>query len=148
MLAAILNNTPMTRSSTLISILSILILGGCHGTKTYEELAEMFFQNKPTLDSLITKLKGDKKLDSLFRIGPYNGLPDIKDSYANEYNILKKVGITDASSHMCNKVTNWYSRKTNWPSKYPIFLVYTPCDSLKTIKTFTTKTNIQMSGGG
>jgi hypothetical protein len=56
--------------------------------------------------------------------------------YNREYNILKIAGITGASSHPCNKRVRWYYFKTNWPDEYPIYLIHTPCDSLKTKKGF------------
>jgi hypothetical protein len=126
----------MKRLSTFIGLLGVLLFFSCHRPKNHEELVKMFQQHKPTLDSLIERLKSDKKLDSLFNIDPYTGLPDIKKSYPAEFNMLNQVGITDASSHKCNKIKSWYYLKTNWPSDYPIFLVYTPCDSLKTVTSF------------
>jgi len=129
----------MTLTRIFVWFLFTSIAVSCNKAKTHEELVGMFSNNKQALDSLIAKLKSDKTLDSVFRIGPDQGLPDLKRSYPNEYDILIKVGITDASSHSCDKVTSWYSLRTNWPSQYPIFLIFSPCDSLRTFKGFYNK---------
>jgi hypothetical protein len=113
-----------------------ICIPSCNSVKTSEELGATFYQNKIVLDALVNSLKSNRELDSLFRISPDSGLPYIKNLYKKEYNILKNIGITDASSHPCFKNIRWYNFKTNWKSKYPIYLIYTPCDSLKTFKGF------------
>lgn len=126
----------MPRLIILILSISIFTIHGCNRPKTHEELIELFVQNKSDLDSLVINLKSDKRLDSLFYIGSDKGLPNIKSSYPHIYDMLKRIGITDASSHTCNKINNWYYLKTNWPDKFPIYLIYTPCDSFRTAKIF------------
>jgi hypothetical protein len=110
----------------LIFFLIWLVLIGCNQDKTAPELIEIFNKNKKGLGLVITELQDDKSLDSLFQIGPYSGLPPIKDSYPAVYDILNKAGITDASSHknVFPSRTNWYYFKTNWPNEYPIYLIF------------------------
>ena len=119
------------------SLLVSLIIAGCSRNKTPSELIDTFSQNKMTLDSLIKSLQNDKTLDSLFFIGPDAGIPDIRQSYPKVYDMLRKVGITDASSHKnanC-KYFHWYYFKTDWPNDYPIYLIFNTCDD-ETFKGF------------
>ena len=115
----------------LISLLLLFIFDSCHQNKSPEELIDTFYQNKTDLDLIIQSLQTDKKLDSLFWIGPDSGIPDIKESYPNIYSLIKKTGITDASSHNNSypRNTSWYYLKTNWPNEYPIYLIYNAYDS-------------------
>lgn len=111
-------------------LLSSLIVVSCNRNKTPAELIDTFSENKETLHLLVKSLQNDKKLDSLFFIGPDSGIPDIKNSYPEAYNMLRKLGIIDASSHKnadCKK-NQWYYFKTNWPNEYPIYLVFNTCD--------------------
>ncbi len=94
------------------------------------ELNDTFLQNKESLNLLVKNLQDDKRLDSLFFIGPDSGIPDIKRSHPQIFELLKHAGITDASSHknaFCNHV-QWYLFKTNWPNEYPICLMFNSCD--------------------
>ncbi|HRH49941.1 MAG TPA: hypothetical protein PLP23_14390 [Panacibacter sp.] len=103
---------------------------------------DRFYGNKIYFDSLATLLQADRKLDSLFQNGPERGIPDIEISYPKVYMLLKKLGITDASSHLqiCKRCPPWYYLKTNWPSEFPIYFIYnfndSPLDSLENIKGF------------
>jgi len=89
------------------------------------------------LDRLVANLQNDKILDSLFRIAPDSGLPNIEKQYPNEFKILNECGITDASSHNNPNRTRWYYFRTNWVSNYPILLSWYPKkyhDSSQTVK--------------
>ena len=126
----------MLRFIFYIFSVSSLFLVSCHRNKTHNELVATFLKNKKSLDSFVTVLQTNPKLDSLFRITPYTGLPDIEKSHPNEYEFLKNVGIKELTSHPCNKITSWYFIITDWPDEYPICLTFTPCDSVKTAKGF------------
>jgi hypothetical protein len=113
-----------------------LVLISCNQNKTTPELIETFNKNKKALGLVIDKLQNDKRLDSLFQIGPESGLPPIKNSYPLEYDILNKAGIIDASSHknVFPVRTNWYYFKTNWPNEYPIYLIFNAYNSYDSIE--------------
>ncbi|MGG9972803.1 hypothetical protein ACQ33O_13505 [Ferruginibacter sp. SUN002] len=114
------------------------ILASCQQISSPKELIDRFYTNKADLDSLVKKIGNNKHLDSLFYSGPETGIPDIKDSYPNEFRLLTKIGITDASSHnTCYVCDRWYYLKTNWPSEYPIYLIYNnKQDSIENTKGF------------
>ena len=129
----------------VISLLFLyLVVAGCHHNKTSTELFETFSQNKTNLDLLIDNFKKNKKLDTIFQIGPDSGLPDLKNSYPDIYEMIKKIGITDASSHknVFPKNTFWYYFKTNWPNEYPIYLIFNAYDSSETKKEFYLKDEV------
>ena len=109
-----------------ILILFYLALTSCRNSLTQKELIAKFYEKEPLLDSLVTSLQSNKKLDSIFRIGPDVGLPDIESNYPMQFELIKKLGITDASSfpNICRKCPGWFYLKTNWKSKYPIYLIY------------------------
>ena len=90
------------------------------------ELHEQFYQAKPALDKLIDKLGQDSHLDSLFKIAPRERLPAIEKEYPVEYSLLKKCGITHASSHPnpYPKGSYWYYFKTSWRAAAPIVLSF------------------------
>ena len=95
------------------------------------ELHEQFYQAKPALDNLIYKLEQDSHLDSFFKIAPGEGLPAIEKEYPVEYSLLKKCGITHASSHhnAYHKGKSWYYFETDWLAEAPILLSYNIADS-------------------
>ncbi|HRH49773.1 MAG TPA: hypothetical protein PLP23_13550 [Panacibacter sp.] len=144
---------------TIITILSLtsLISINCGRSKTVAELMVTFSLNKPKLNAIVNNIQRDKILDSLFsNIGAENGIPDIKKTYPEQYEMLREVGITDASAHAgtCeidkkNRPTEtlyeynlkhkWYYFKTNWQADHPIFLMYNECDTAKTHKGFYNK---------
>jgi hypothetical protein len=89
-----------------------------------------FYENKTRLDSLMHITETDKHLDSLFRIPPDSGLPELLNTYPNISRELVELGITDASSHSntYRPVGRWYYLKTNWSKDYPIYLIYNLID--------------------
>ena len=93
---------------------------------TPKELHEYFYVKKPDLDRIISKLEVDQKFDSLFHLAFGSEVPNIKRKYPNEFNILKKCGVTHLSSQKNSfpKGTNWYYIETNWPGEAPILLSY------------------------
>jgi hypothetical protein len=102
----------------------------CSRNRSVAELNDTFSKNKDSLDLLVKSLQDDKKLDSLFFIGPDSGIPDIEKTYPQIFDLIKHIGITDASSHKnsnCKKA-QWYYFKTNWSNGYPIYLIYNTCD--------------------
>ena len=120
-------------------LLASFVLTSCQNRNTTKELLDRFYTNKPYLNSIISKLQNDKRLDSLFDIGPEAWFPDIKTIYPNEFILLEKIGIIGASSShygICKTCPRSYCIKTNWPSEYPIYLIYNFSDSTENIKGF------------
>ena len=126
----------MLRLVTPILFLICLTTSSCHKNKSPTELIEVYNNNKVALDLIISNLQNNKKLDTVFQIAPDAGIPNIKKSDPAIYDLLNKVGITDASSHQNSfpKRTQWYYFKTNWPNRYPIYLIYNAYDSIETKK--------------
>ena len=120
----------------LIVIFFSISLISCNRYKTHDELITTFYENKKALDSFVTVLQNNSKLDSVFRIMPYTGLPDIEKSYPEEYKFLNNLGIKELTSHPCDRKVNWYFIITNWPDKYSVCLTFSPCDSIETAKGF------------
>ncbi|CAN5646682.1 hypothetical protein BH10BAC2_BH10BAC2_00150 [soil metagenome] len=110
----------------LFILIIVLIILSCNRDSKPEELIDRFYANQIYFDSLVTILQADRHLDSLFMIGPERGIPDIEITYPEVYLLIKKIGITDASSHVriCRKCPPWYYLKTNWSSGYTIYLSY------------------------
>jgi len=100
---------------------------------TPEQLIATFSSRKSQLDFIVNNLEKDRKLNLIFQIGPDRGLPPIEKSYSEVYAVLKRTGITDASSHpnVCPKKTTWYYFKTNWQNEYPIYLIYNAYQTYK-----------------
>ena len=121
-----------------------LTVSGCHENKSPTELIEVFNNKKVALDILINNLQKNKKLDTIFQIAPDSGIPNIKKTYPAIHDLLKEIGITDASSHQNSfpKRTQWYYLKTNWPNKGSIYLIYNAYDSVETKKGFYVKDEV------
>jgi hypothetical protein len=98
---------------------------------TTTDLNDYFYLKKPDLDKIINKLEQDRRFDSLFKIAPEFGLPNIKKEYSKEFNILKRCGIAAASSHknVYPTGTSWYYFRTNWFANAPILLSCNKADS-------------------
>ena len=109
-----------------IVLISFLILSSCQRKSTIVELKERFYSQKSSLDSLTVLINSDTRLDSLLQIPPDSGLPDIQKYYPTEFKLLEKIGITHISSHpsISWHSPRWYYMKTNWPSKFPIYLIF------------------------
>ena len=125
----------------LYFILFIQIILGCNHYSTSEELIKKFYEEKPHLDTIVNRLNRDKKFDSAFHIEPYTGLPNIKNSYPHELQILKKIGIIGASAHpnTCGRwCPHWYLFTTDWPSEHPIMLIYNFDNTSESVKGFYT----------
>lgn len=132
----------MTLSTFKIFLLLMFTFVSCQKKSTSNELRNKFYSNQIQFDSLVTALRNNSKLDSLFYSGPDAALPDIKTIYPKEFELLKKLGITAASSHpnVCRVCPRWYYLKTDWPSEHPIYLIYNftnySMDSAENIKGF------------
>lgn len=119
-----------------ITVLIFVCSTGCSSNENPQEWKNRFHDHYPYLEKLVNRFQNDPKLDSCFQIRPDSGLPNIAASYPSVLKLLQAVGITDASSHKAarNKWTRWYYFKTNWPSAYPIYIIYDPTEPITTEK--------------
>lgn len=126
----------MQRFLASMAILMSVFSAGCSAKEDPQQWKNRFHAHSPRLERLIHRFQNDAQLDSCFHIRPDSGLPDIATSYPSVLKLLQAVGITDASSHKAarNKWTRWYYFKTNWPSDYPIYLIYDPTETIETEK--------------
>ena len=115
----------------------ILVSAGCKKNPSVTELKSTFYSNKRLLDSLLTSLHTDKKLDSLFYSRVDLGLPDIEKNYPVQFSLIQKIGITEISSHhVCNRCPRWHYIKTNWSVDPPIYLITGLRDTTESEKGF------------
>lgn len=119
-----------------ITVLIIFYSTGCTANEDPQQWKNRFHTHYPQLEKLVHRFRNDPELDTRFHIRADSGLPDIAASYPSVLKLLQKVGITDASSHRCysNKWSHWYYFKPNWPSAYPIYIIYDPTEPIKTGK--------------
>jgi hypothetical protein len=134
----------MLRLVTPLLLFICFSIYSCQTNKSHAELIEVFNENKKALDTLISNLQNNNKLDSAFQIGPDAGIPNIKETYPAIFNLLKEVGITGAFSlpNVFPKRTEGYYFKTNWQNRDPIFLIYNAYDSIETKKGFYAKDEV------
>jgi hypothetical protein len=104
----------------------ITVIQGCNTNLDSKQLIEKFYQNKSDLNFLINSIKGDKILDSVLGEKLNGNLLKLKTSNPGQYDLCKKLGITELSSHksISKNSPRWYYIKTDWKSEYPIFLIY------------------------
>jgi len=129
-------NPIMARSLIFLILVSIFCV--CKRNPSPAELIEKFNGNKIYLDSLAASLKQDKKFDSFFHYRLDLGLPDIKNTYPKQFELIRKAGLIEISSNpVCRICPRWYYIKTNWISEYPIYLIYNSRqDSMESEKGF------------
>jgi hypothetical protein len=124
----------MRQSIVSIALLAIFHSVGCNTHENPQQWKQRFYGHYPHFEKLTKRLQNDARLDTCFQIGPDSGLPNIAASYPSVLKQLQQMGITAASSHPCyrNKWSRWYYFKTNWPSAYPIYIIYDPTEPVTT----------------
>lgn len=125
------------RFSLIIFFSAFTFFYSCQRNLTSSELIDKFYSHKTQLDSLVSSLHSNKKLDSIFHDRLDKGLPDSVALYTGEFNLIKKTGLTEISScPVCPRCPRWYYIKTDWLSEYPIYLIHHTRDSTETRKGF------------
>ena len=119
----------------------LLLFSSCNtDINSSKEILNKFQSNRNKFDLLLSNLKSNPAIDSLFSSENNRGRKI--DAFPTEItSTLSQLGISDVYLHYgCGKPsTKIFVFKTTWNSKTPIIIDNNPCDSLRVINGYYSK---------